>query len=76
LSSQHNGTGQAAVGNPFAAEACPLIPADTHPSQRYDDALFHCMDHSMGFAAMVEPMAAFILEALGPKRAQHTDERR
>eukprot|EP01052_Picozoa_sp_SAG31_P023454 SAG31_NODE_1934_length_6875_cov_2.868506_4_plen_358_part_00 len=63
--------GTAANGNPFAAEACPIIPPDTHPSQHYDDGLFHCMDHSMGFAAMVEPLTMFLLKALG----NHTERK-
>lgn len=61
---QHNGTGKAALGNPYAREGCPIIPPDTHPSQQYHDGLFHCMDHTMGFASMVEPMAQFLVEAL------------
>jgi hypothetical protein len=61
---QHNGTGRAALGNPYAREGCPIIPSDTHPSQRYQDGLFHCMDHTMGFATMVEPMTQFLVEAL------------
>ena len=59
-----NGTGAAARGNPFAA-ACSIIPEDVAPAQHYDDGRFHCMDHSMGFAAMVEPLTAFLLSALG-----------
>ena len=61
---QHNGTGAAAVGNPYATEGCEIIPPDTHPSQRYQDGLFHCMDHAMGFAAMVEPLTQFLIQAV------------
>ena len=61
---QHNGTGAAAVGNPYATEGCEIIPPDTHPSQRYQDGLFHCMDHTMGFAAMVEPLTQFLIQAV------------
>jgi len=62
---QHNGTGQAAAGNPYAALGCGIIPDDSQPSQHYSDGRFHCMDHTMGFAAMVEPMARFLIDAVG-----------
>jgi hypothetical protein len=51
-------------GNPFGAAACPIIPPDVAPRQHYRDGHFHCEDHTMGFAAMVEPMTEFVLEAL------------
>ena len=67
---QHEGTGDAAKGNPYAAEACPIIPLDTHPSQHYQDGMFHCMDHTMGFAAMVEPLAQFAIDAVQAEATQ------
>eukprot|EP01051_Picozoa_sp_SAG22_P008888 SAG22_NODE_705_length_7772_cov_45.048742_6_plen_346_part_00 len=64
--------GAAAAGNPFAKEGCPIVPPDTHPSQRYEDGEFHCMDHTMGFAAMVEQLTQFLMDAL----ANQTHQRR
>lgn len=64
--------GEAAAGNPFAELGCRIVPPDTHPSQHYSDGEFHCMDHTMGFAAMVEPLTQFLMDAL----ANQTERRR
>ena len=57
------GSGQAAKGNPYSV-ACASIPPDDSPLPFKQDGLLHCMDHTMGFAGMVEPLTQFAMDAV------------
>ena len=57
------GTGEATKGNPYSV-ACANIPADDSPLPFKQDGLLHCMDHTMGFAGMVEPLTQFAMGAV------------
>ena len=65
------GSGQAAKGNPYSV-ACASIPPDDSPLPFKQDGLLHCMDHTMGFAGMVEPLTQFAMDAVASEAAGRT----
>jgi hypothetical protein len=56
-------TGDVAKGDIWS-HACAQIPREPPNQQNYTDGKFKCMPHMMAHAAMVKPLAQFVVDAV------------
>ena len=59
--------GSVARGERWSQVGCPQVAREPMGRQNYTDGRFKCMPHMMAHAAMVEPLARFVLDAVGLK---------
>jgi hypothetical protein len=61
--------GDVARGESWSKIGCPQVADEPMDHQNYTDGRFKCMPHTMAHAAMVEPLARFVIESTRPKAA-------
>ena len=67
LAAEAQAAGSVARGERWSQVGCPQVAREPMGRQNYTDGRFKCMPHMMAHAAMVEPLARFVLDAVGLK---------